>query len=159
MKTNYSVLKEGAMKRDIRVFLIILVLTAMAMTGCTSGSRYQKSVFNDDDKIINGEDSYTYKKRIGNMVKDKIDMKFGIFTGIETVNKIKAEKDGELLFTFQSKINEGDFKVVLITPDDEIINILEGTSEGTKTIPIKKGVNRIRLVGREAKGKVKIEID
>lgn len=147
------------MKRDIRVFLIILVLTAIVMTGCTSGSRYQKSVFNDDDKIINGEDSYTYKKRIGNMVKDRIDMKFGTFTGIDTVNKIKAEKDDDIVIKFESKIDKGDFKVVLITPDDKIINILEGTSEGTKTIPIKKGLNRIRVVGKEAKGKVKIEID
>lgn len=146
------------MKRHNKVFFVFLILIIITITGCNSVTNYQNSVFDDEDKIVEDKDSYTYKKRIGKTVENEIDLKFSSFTGIETINRIKVNEEKEIIFTFQSTIDDGDFKVVLITPEDEIINILEGTSEGTESITLKKGISKIKLVGKKAKGEVKINI-
>ena len=46
---------------------------------------------------------------------------------------------------------------MLITPDDEIINLVNGTKEGNERIKIKEGVNRIKLVGKKPKGKLSLK--
>ncbi len=144
------------MKRYYKVFFVFLILIIITITGCNSATNYQKSVFDDEDKIIKDKDSHTYKNRIGKTVGNEIDLKFSSFTGIETINRIDVNEEKETIFTLQSTIEEGDFKVVLITPEDEIINILEDTSGGTKSIILKKGISKIKLVGKKAKGEVKI---
>lgn len=147
------------MKRHNKVFFVFLIFIIITITGCNSVTNYQNSVFDDEDKIVEDKDSYTYKKRIGKTVENEIDLKFSLFTGIETINRIKVNEEKEIIFTFQSTIDDGDFKVVLITPEDEIINILEGTSEGTESITLKKGTSKIKLVGKKAKGEVKINFE
>lgn len=145
------------MKRYNKVFFVFLIL--ITMTGCTSVTGYQNSVFDDENKIIEDKDSHTYKKRIGKTVENEVDIQFDSFTGIETINRIELDEEKDIIFNFKSTIDGGDFKVVLITPDDEIINILEGTNEGTKTISLKEGIIKIKLVGRKAEGEVKFNID
>lgn len=42
--------------------------------------------------------------------------------------------------------------------DDKIINVLNGTERGSKEIIFKEGINRIKFLGRKAKGKIDIDI-
>ncbi|EOR25877.1 hypothetical protein A500_09485 [Clostridium sartagoforme AAU1] len=59
---------------------------------------------------------------------------------------------------FSSDIELGTFKVVLIDPNNNITNILEQSQEGTEVYKVKKGNNRIKIVAKEAKGKLKLDI-
>lgn len=86
-------------------------------------------------------------------------MEFINFTGMETIYKIKSHGKNDVVFVFDSIIKGGEFKVVVITPDDEVINIINDTQEGSETVQIVDGVSRVKLVGRKAKGEVRIEID
>lgn len=42
--------------------------------------------------------------------------------------------------------------------DDKIINVLNATERGSKEIIFKEGTNRIKFLGRKAKGKIDIDI-
>lgn len=138
---------------------IFIVLTIMIITSCSSVVNYQNSIFQDENKIVENVDSYTYRSRIGKSRGNKYDVKFASFSGMDTIYKIKSDGENDVVFAFESVIEDGEFKVVLITPDDEIINLVNGTKEGNERIKIKEGVNRIKLVGKKAKGEIKLKID
>lgn len=141
-----------------RMLVIIVILTAIIITGCSSAARYQDSIFDDEEKIISDGDSYTYKQRIGNNSKDKLDIKYTSFSGMETIYKITTKEESEITFDFESEVEKGDFKAVLIMPDDQVINIINGAQEGNETLQLKEGTSRLKLVGSKAKGHIKINI-
>ncbi len=141
------------------IILIMVILFTMTITGCSSVLNYQRSIFNEESKIIKSGDSHSYKDRIGSVREDEIDIKFSSFSGTDTIWKVLVEEDVDIVLDFKSVIDKGEFKVVLITPNDEIVNIINGTEERRQTILLKKGTNRIKLVGKEAKGEIKMNID
>ena len=63
-------------------------------------------------------------------------MKYSGFSGDDTIWILNSHKDGEITFNYDSTVNSGDFKVVLINPQKGIENILEGTEQGNKTTNI-----------------------
>lgn len=141
------------------IMVSLVVLIAMAIAGCSSATSYQKSVFDDESKIIKEGDSYSYGNRIGETKENKADIKFSSFSGMDTIYKITADEENDAIFDFEAIVDKGDFKVVLITPDDEIIDIVNGTGEGNQTVQLKVGTSRIKLVGKNAKGMIKVNID
>ncbi|MCR1898578.1 hypothetical protein NSA47_06175 [Irregularibacter muris] len=144
-------------KKCILSILTIFILSSI--TGCSSITSYQQSIFDDDNKITKEEDSYTYKIREGKGAGNEIDITFTSFTGMDTVYKFMAEEEGEVTFHFESVVHKGDFKVVLITPEKEVINILSDTEKGDKIIPLGEGESRMKLVGKKAKGTMKMTMD
>lgn len=151
------------MKAYNKWVLGILIAFAILITaGCSSVARYQNSIFHDQDKIVKEADSYKYLARISNNGKgnnNEYDVKFTSFSGMDTIYTIKSQGENDVEFTCKSVVEDGEFKAVLITPDDEVIEIVNGTEEVNKTITIKDGLNRIKLVGRKAKGQISIEIN
>ena len=120
----------------------------------------RKNIYNNNDKIVQDGDSYTNISRTctGNS-KDEIDIKYSGFYGDDTIFILESKEDGEVTFNFDSTVNSGDFKAVLINPKKEIENILEGTEQGNKTIKLAKGKYRFKIVGRNAKGEINISIN
>jgi hypothetical protein len=143
---------------DKKLLIIIILLLSVIIAGCSPSVRYQNSIFDDEEKIIANRDSFTYRHRIGNNSEDELDLKYASFSGIETVYKITTEEKNNVTFDFESEVEKGDFKVVLITPDSQVVDIIHGTHEGSETIPIKEGISKIKLVGKRAKGHIKIKI-
>jgi len=137
----------------------LTILIIMFITGCSLASDYQNSIFVDDSKIIKEADSYVYGSRRGQVEGNQSNLEFINFTGMETIYKIKSHGKNDVVFVFDSIIKDGDFKVVVIPPDDEVINIINDTQEGSETVQIKEGISRVKLVGRKAKGEVTLKID
>ncbi|WP_157453633.1 hypothetical protein [Clostridium sartagoforme] len=77
---------------------------------------------------------------------------------MDTIWSIISENDAMISINFSSDIELGTFKVVLIDPNNNITNILEQSQEGTEVYKVKKGNNRIKIVAKEAKGKLKLDI-
>lgn len=148
------------MKNSNRALLIILVMVAMVtIIGCSPIVDYQNSIFNDEDKIVKDSDSHTYSVRQGKSKGNETDIKFTSFSGTDTIFKITSDTESAIVFNFESIVDKGDFKVVLITPDDEIVEIVNGEKEGSETIKLKEGISRVKLVGRKSKGQIKMDID
>ena len=148
------------MKRYNKLLLgALAILVAMAITSYNSVTNYQKGIFDDENKIAEEGDSYTYSIRQGKSAGNEANIKFTSFWGMDTVFEITSAGENDVVFNFESVIDNGDFKVVLITPDNEVVNILEGTKKVSETISLKDGTSRIKLVGRKARGEIKIKID
>lgn len=114
---------------------------------------YQRTLYNDNSKIIAEGDSYSFLNKTGINENNETNLEFR-FTGMDTIWELDASKDTVIKIDYKSEILEGKFKVVLIEPTDKIINIIEQSATGNKEISIIKGKSRIKMVGDDAKGKL-----
>ena len=121
----------------------------------------KNNIYNNNDKIVEYDYRYNYINKIGEGKKpdDEIDIKYSGFSGIDTIWILESKEESEITFNYDSTVNSGDFKAVLINPQKEVKNILEGTEQGSKTIKLAKGKYKFKLVGRNAEGKINITID
>src|SRR5690554_3724397 len=104
------------MKQYNRLALGILVILAVIMiTSCSSVADDQNSIFYDDSKIVKQADSYTYLTQTGKRTEKETNTKFTSFSGMDTIYKIKSDGENEIVFAFESVIEDGEFKVVVIT--------------------------------------------
>ncbi|MCX7695792.1 MAG: hypothetical protein N2Z71_08830 [Caloramator sp.] len=140
-------------------FIILSIMTIMLLltVGCR-GTQYQRSLYDDDKKIASEGDSYMYGLRSGVTANNRTNIKFGSFTGMETIYFIEANNNSKIKIEFSSSVKKGNFKVVLVDPSNNITKILEGTQKGSIEIDVIKGRNRIKLVGRDAGGEVRLSL-
>ncbi len=143
----------------ILLFIGLLILLDIVVScGFNVG---QKNIYNNNKKIAQQGDSHTYNRRTGNEnSNDKIDWKYSGFSGDDTIWILKPKEDGEITINYDSTVNNGNFKVVLTNPKkQEIKTILEGIEEGSETIKLLKEEYRIKIVGKNAEGNIKLSIN
>ena len=92
----------------------------------------KNNIYNNNEKIVEEDYSYNYTNRIGEgeNSNDKIDIKYSGFYGTDTIWILESKEESEITFNYDSTVNSGGFKAVLISPQKEIENILEGTEQG-----------------------------
>ncbi|WP_346961962.1 hypothetical protein [Clostridium sp.] len=147
------------MKLKIKVLLVMcLMLLLCTFSGCTLNTG-KANIYNNNEKIAQDGDSYSYVGRNESGSKNEITVKYGKFSGSDTIWNIESEGQSEITIKYDSKVESGDFKGVLINPEKQVENILVGTEEGEKTIKLTEGKYRFKFVGNKAKGEIKISID
>ena len=140
------------MKRRIAVCFMVIVLLLGLMCGCDLSK--QESVYTDYSKIGGDSDSFSYSYCNGGTENTELSMTFEGFSGYDTLWIIDAKEKGTLTVDFESKIDSGKFKVVLVTPNREVKNLFEQSQKDSVTIDIEKGRYRIKIVGHKSKGEV-----
>lgn len=147
------------MKLKNKLLLCACLLFLVSVTGCGVSEKHQKA-YDDVEQIAQQGDSYSYGNRLcSEQSNDKFNLKYDGFSGTDTIWILESKEDGEITVNYDSTINNGEFKVVLAYPDKkEVENILEGTEQGKKTIKLKKGECRLKLVGKNADGDLKISL-
>lgn len=118
----------------------------------------QKYIYNDDLKIMNQGDSYSFSYKEGICEGNTVDLKFK-FTGSNTLWDIETNNEAVINIDYSANISDGKFKVILITPENEIINVLEQSDSGEKEIELKNGKSRIKIIGLDAEGSLKLNIE
>jgi hypothetical protein len=136
-------------------FLLFLLVT---FSGCTLDTG-KADIYNDNEKIARDGDSYTYVGRNESGSKNEVTVKYGKFSGAETIWTIESEGNSEVIIKYDSKVESGDFKGVLINPQKHIEDILVGTESGEKTIKLTEGKYKFKFVGDKAKGEIEISIE
>lgn len=145
----------------INVSLIVIILAVICLICIayydtnTYGFFDQEKIFDDLNIIIQDYDSYSYLIKKGQNVGNTSDLEF-YFTGMDTIWNINAQNDGVLHVSYQSVIINGEFKVLLIAPDNKIVTILEQSESGEKDIRVLEGISIIKIVGRNAEGRIKM---
>lgn len=139
------------------IILLISILILLFTAGC-KGTAYQRRLYDDDKKIVSDGDSYTYGLRSGMTDNNKTTIKFGRFTGMETIYYVEAKNNSKIKIDFNTKIKNGNFKVVFIDTNNNITKILEGTLQGSVDLDVLKGTGRIKFVGRDAAGEISLKI-
>lgn len=146
------------MKNITTYLTLILFLIVILCTGCSKISSYQRSIYDDNTKIVAKADSYFFKRRTGKTDNNELSIRFEDFTGKQKIWEIEAKENSAFLIDCNTEISNGEFKICLINEEKEVINIAEGNKAEKLTIDIKKGVSFITIVGNEAKGKLDLTL-
>ncbi len=128
------------------------------LSGCTLDAG-KANIYNNNEKIAQDRDSYSYVGRNESGSKNDIIVKYGKFSGTDTIWNIESEGQSEITIKYDSKVESGDFKGVLISPEKQVEDILVGTETGEKTIKLTEGKYKFKFVGNKAKGKIEISIE
>ena len=145
-----------------KYLIISLLCVLIPLAGCSGASSKQKNIYTNDEQIAAQGDTYSYLNRIGG--KDSIEktnlinLEFNRFYGTDTLWNIVSKGKHELELNYNCEISRGRFKAVLITPTKEVLVLFEGTDVGTKIINLDEGKHRLKIVGQDAKGKIRIDI-
>lgn len=142
---------------------VILCLFIVLASGCGD----MNAIYDDNDEIIKSGDSYSSSSAGTNKVGRDLSVSSAAITGSRTIWRYNAGSDGDVTFSYLLSVTGGGkAKLVLITPDNEVIILVENTDNSTssemqsQTITLKKGNNRIKLVGYEApKFDLKFSVD
>lgn len=139
-----------------------LILLMVFINGCnTSYNRnaVYNNIYNDNDKIAQLSEDHIYTTASTTKDSDKdLSLKYSGFLGVDAIWSINSKEDGEITLDYDSKVDSGDFKVVLVNPKKEIENILVGTDNGSKTLKLSNGESMLKIVGNNANGNVKLTI-
>jgi len=144
-------------KRMLGLVCLNLFLAAV-LFGCGAGSDKQK-IFDDEAGITQDGDTYTFVNRTGSTNSDEdVALAYTGFSGVQTIWIIEVSAASEVDFEFNSTVDDGDFKVVLVTPDKEIVTLLTGTQQGTATQELTQGKYAVKLLGRNADGQINLSL-
>lgn len=142
--------------RKINLIVLLLFISVLFL----SYKYYEKYSFYKDTEMLNLKyDKFTFKERIGGIEDDEYKLMYDEFNGVNTIWDIIFKEDSMLKITVDSKVSKGKLKVVLLTSDSEIINVLNQNDSGSKLFDLKHGVNKLRIVGEKATGEIYIKVE
>lgn len=137
------------MKRAGR-YLVVLFMCAM-LTGCSNG--FAQKEYNAINKIAEKEDRYAKENSVFNPIDGGYSLVVAKFDGRETLWAKALENNKDTEIKIKLSLSEGIAKLVHIDEDGGVITIIECTGDNStdgyisKTVSLKKGLNRIKIVG------------
>ena len=146
------------MKNNRILLFVIIILVILPFNGFSTGSKESDNHIENNDIFLQLDNS-SYSERLARAVNNHSDISFSVFNGIDTITLLNTGDGDELEIEFTSKINKGNFKLVFISPDDEIIVLLNQSQNGIKKLIPGKGVSRIKIMGKDASGILSLSIN
>lgn len=141
------------------LFCVSLLVLAIALSGCSGAGQDKQAIYDDDAKIAAEGDSYTFTNRVGSADEEtKIDLAYDGFSGSNSIWTVEFAEFGTLTVEYESIVSAGDFKVVLVGPETQVLKIFEGTELSAKTADLAAGKYTLKLVGRGASGTIKLNL-
>lgn len=138
--------------------IITLSFIVLLLNSCMVPEIQQRRAFDSEKIIASEDDNYSYAKRVGRTVRNRTDIEFEGFSGTETLFSINSPGGDLIEIVYRSEIKGGQFKVVLIDPDEMIQSIVVMSGSGKSEIQLKKGKTRLKLIGRDSAGLISFEI-
>lgn len=145
--------------KKIIAFIAMATITISLLVGCSNN---MDKVYNDNSKIATEYDTFGLDKSDetieSGIYKGKLKL-----SGSGTIWTYESSSDINLKVSYILSVKSGKAKIVLISPDNKVVNLVENTDKATMketsslTLPIKKGENRIKLVGYK-KADIDIEL-
>ncbi|MCX8074562.1 MAG: hypothetical protein N2749_03145 [Clostridia bacterium] len=146
------------MKKIMLFICIILLIAILIFFIFSKTNSYQKSIYNDAEKISVIGDSYSFNTRNGNFINDKFSISFKGFSGKQTLWKLAAKEDSMIDISYNVEIKSGKFKICLIDENEGVESIVVGSKVEDAMIDVRKGDNYITIVGNGASGKIDLSI-
>lgn len=149
-------------KKVVLGIIVGLVVLKLVISGWVStiGDDHANE-YNDTGKLKSEAGSYSYAKRLGSVGQNEADLSFD-FSGNDVLWEIETDRDCTLSGNYDIVISKGDFKIISVSPMAEITKVWEmeaGDNYGNLDIPLKKGMNRIKIVGKRAQGAMKMRLN
>ena len=143
--------------------ILILSFIIILMTVAIFNFNFN-AIYDDESKITKNYNSCfsksTNTKKFDSTISGILEL-----SGMKKIWEYNSDSDEEVELTYNLSTHNGEIKLVLIEANSNLTTILENNnlreSNEIKTItfPVKKGQNRIKLVGRDAKFDYSFEFD
>ncbi len=148
------------MLKKLKIILIsLLFLLVMACS-----NEFARQEYNSNEKISLMNDHYAKEFSVFNSTNEEISLTISKFNGRETLWTKKLEKNRDIEINLSFRLSKGQAKIVHIDNDNNVTTIIEcvpdTSTDGfvTKTISLKNGQNRLKIVGYDCENiDVKIE--
>ena len=132
----------------------ILCLSIFVFLGCDTTALNE--IYSNDSKIASKGDSYYAARSVSKYFNGEFTMT-STLTGSETIWRYNAPNDLAVDITYSLLLIEtGKVKLVLITPNgevsiiEEITDIITNAESKIKTLSLKKGENRIKIIAYDS---------
>lgn len=155
--------KRWMMNRKYAIGLVGTVgVLMMVISGCcfVRMDKHAKEYY-DDAKLKSEAGSYSYTERLGNIGRNEANLKFD-FSGNDVLWEMEVDRDCIMSGNYDIVISKGNFKIISVSSPAEITKVWEmevGDNYGNLSIPLKKGMNRIKIVGKQARGTMKLRLN
>lgn len=146
-----------------KIIAIICMLEVIMFNGCSMNYEdlldsvdlnYINSLYSDESKISSNNNSYSLNDIKQTVSKQEYTGQIE-FSGMDTIWRFNAESESEVKISYSLSVTNGIAKLILINPNGELETIVESNEivEGddlvSTTLVLKKGQNRIKLVGKD----------
>lgn len=135
----------------------MFILSSMLLIGC-SKNYMMTSIYDNDEKISSTTNSFNLNIEEQSIEGQQYRGHIEKIEGMDTIWTYESDEDKELDMTYLINVTSGKLKLVLISPDNSVTNIVERTNQSdvidyaTNTLYIKKGLNRIKIVAGKDTG-------
>jgi len=142
------------MKRFLATLFLCMAL--IGLPGCGDPG----AVYDDDAKLADTGNSNSMVGLVSSRVGNGLSAKVSSFKGSRTIWTCEADDGDELSVAYSLSVESGRAKLVLITPDDEVVVLVECADDvlsvqaQAQTISLQPGLNRIKIVCDDAKSVV-----
>lgn len=148
------------MLKKLKIILIsLLFLLVMACS-----NEFARQEYNSNEKISLMNDHYAKEFSVFNSTNEEISLTISKFNGRETLWTKKLDKNRDIEINLSFRLSKGQAKIIHIDNDNNVTTIIEcvpdTSTDGfvTKTISLKRGQNRLKIVGYDCENiDVKIE--
>jgi len=148
-KVIKNVKKEGKSTKKLKIVWVSLL--CLLMTACSN--EFAKREYDSNEKIALKEDHYAKEVSVFKSIDGGYSFTASKFDGRETLwtEKVKENQNIEINFSF--RLSKGQAKIVYIDSEDNVTTVIECLPETstdefiTKTVSLKSGKNRLKIVG------------
>lgn len=134
-----------------KILMLLVVSLCLFMTACSN--EFAKREYDSDDKISQQEDRYAKETSIFNPIEGGYSLIVSKFDGRETLWSAVLEENQDMEVDFSFSLSAGQAKIVHIDAEGNVTTVIECLPETstdgfvTKTIALKSGENRLKIVG------------
>lgn len=135
--------------------LALVAAGCIFLTAC--GTEYAQNEYDSNEKIVSEADRYSKKCSVLNNIGGTCTLSVSEYDGRQTLWTDDADEDYEAVLDLSLSLSKGQVKVVYVDDNDNITNIIECKPEDstdgyiTKTLSMKKGKNKIKIVGYDCR--------
>jgi len=145
-------------KNLVIIFIVMLIAgISFALNNPFVNMNAHDKIYEDNGKIAESGDSYSYMKKEGTSSNNKSKLEFNL-SGMETLWEITTAEETVIDIEFTSDIERGNLKLVIISPDNVVQTIFEQSGSGTESISLEPGQSRIKIVGKSATGTIEFKL-
>lgn len=138
--------------------LVFILFIFLGVGGCGSFMNKQKNIFNNEDRLLESADSFTFSSKKGEISADQAVINFRGFSGVYTVWQMTSEYDISLNINVHGNIS-GKFKLIQTTEDRQLTTLWTGEKDDDITLKVPKGKSALKWVGQKSAGELTIQFD
>jgi hypothetical protein len=133
----------------IDIFIVLIVLLTIKVVGFVKSIpdfSIRNDIYDDEEMIMEIQVNSSYNNHdVG------VKMSLSDYEGITNLFEIYAKNnEASLTFEYDAEVTKGSFKCVLVTPDNEIIDIGEQSGKEMKVLNLKKGFYYLKVVAKDS---------